>query len=68
MNLKQYDLYKKMPPFQRVSIGCQLHDFAYQRLKAFLRRQMKNASDAMIKRELLKRFLGEPAGIFYRST
>jgi hypothetical protein len=57
MDLKQYDIYKKMPSFQRVSIGCQLHDFAYQRLKVFLRQKMKNATDAMIQEEILKRFL-----------
>lgn len=68
MDAKQYDLYKKMTPSQRVSIGCQLHDFAFQRLKAFLRQRMKNASDEMIQRELLKRFLGESAGIFYKSS
>ncbi len=68
MDLKQYDIYKKMHSFQRVSVGCQLHDFAYQRLKVFLRQKMKNATDAMIQEEILKRFLGESKGIFYRST
>jgi len=68
MDLNQYDIYKKMPSFQRVTVGCQLHDFAYQRLKLFLRQQMNNATEAMIQEEILKRFLGESKGIFYRST
>lgn len=68
MDLKQYNIYKKMPPFQRVSIGCQLHDFAYQRLKVFLRQKMKNATDEMIQEEILKRFLDESKGIFYKNT
>jgi hypothetical protein len=68
MDLNQYEIYKKMPSFQRVTVGCQLHDFAYQRLKLFLRQQMNNATEAMIQEEILKRFLGESKGIFYRST
>ena len=68
MELTQYDLYKKMSPYRRVSIGCQLHDFAYRRLEVFLRKQMKDATDEMIKRELLKRFLGESAGIFFEGA
>lgn len=68
MDLNQYDIYKKMPSFQRVTVGCQLHDFAFQRLKLFLRQEMNNATEAMIQEEILKRFLGESKGIFYRST
>lgn len=58
MDLEQFDIYKykKMPSFQRVCIGCQFHDFAYQRLKAFLRQKMKNAPGAMKQEEILKRF------------
>ncbi len=50
--------YKKMPSFQRVCIGGQFHDFAYQRLKAFLRQKMKNAPRAIREEEILKWFLG----------
>jgi hypothetical protein len=62
MDVTQYDLYKRMTPSQRVSVGCQLHDFAFQRLKVFLSKRMNNATDEMIQMELLKRFLGESAG------
>ncbi len=68
MDLKQYEIYKNLNSSQRISIGCQLHDFAFQHLKVFLRQQMKGASEEKIQEELLKRFLGEPAGIFYKST
>lgn len=68
MDSRQYELYKKMSSNQRVSIGFKLHDFAYQRMKIYLHQRMPNASDEMIQKELLKRFLGESAAVFHKST
>jgi hypothetical protein len=68
MDSLQYELYKKMSTNQRASIGFNLHDFAYQRMKIYLRQRMPNASAEQIQKELLKRFLGESAAIFHKST
>jgi len=68
LNFNQYDLYKKMSSSDRVKIACQLHDFAFQRLKAYLCQRMENASEDIIRKELFKRFLGESAGIFHQDT
>ena len=68
MNRHQYQIYKNMPTYQRLRIGCQLHDFALNRLKIQLHQQMKNANKKTIQNVILKRFLGESTGILFKNT
>ncbi len=63
----QIEIYQKMPIYKRIRIGCQLHDFAYQRLKTYLLKQNKGLDEESIKREILKRFIGDTTGIFSKN-
>jgi Zn-dependent M32 family carboxypeptidase len=65
MDPRQIEIYQQMPIYKRVQVGCQLHDFAYQRLKMFLHHKFKEKGEAWVQREILKRYFGETAGLFY---
>jgi hypothetical protein len=63
MSDAQLKIYREMPPWQRVAVGCALHDFAHQRLVLHLTREYPDKSKNEILKLTARRFLGDTAGV-----
>ena len=61
---EQLQLYRRMSPAKRLEIGCQLHDFARQRLYYFFKKQHPEKTEQEIAILTAKRFLNESGGFF----
>ncbi len=60
---KQFEIYRKMSPAQRLRTGCALHDFAYQRVRFQISRKHPEKSAKEINKLVCKRFLNDAAGV-----
>ena len=63
MTREQQEIYRRMSPAERVSAGCALHDFAFQRVLLDLKRRFPEASEAELLKQATRRFLGEAAAV-----
>ena len=59
----QQDIYRAMTPAERVAAGCALHDFAFQRMVAYLRDRHPDKAEREILVMATRRFLGDAAGV-----
>ena len=62
--MTQDEAYRNISGDQRVTTGCGLHDFAFDRVKAHLRTLNPLLTERELTVETAKRFLGDAAPIF----
>ena len=63
MTDEQRAIYRRMTPAERVSTGCALHDFAFNRVLLDLKGKWPELSHAELLKLATRRFLGEAAGV-----
>jgi hypothetical protein len=62
--MTQDDAYRNISGDQRITAGCELHDFAFDHIMTFLRTKNPLLTERELVLETAKRFLGDAAPIF----
>jgi hypothetical protein len=63
MTPEQVAIYRTMRPAQRLQVAFRLHDFAYRRVAAAIRREQCHLTERELRLEALRRFVGEPGSV-----